>query len=109
MEKAYNKQEKQFINNINKEYNVFKNSILLKKPQEIYSSYGEIYFYECIYEYFQYNENIDSNFINIAYNTKNIIAKLKYLYESKDYLTIHTWSGIDDIIEYYIKYTMSVS
>ena len=102
MEKAYIKQEKEFMDSINKEYNAFKNSMLLKKPQEIYDSYGEIYFYECLYEYFQYNENIDSAFINIAHDTKNIIAKLKYIYESNEYLTIHTWNGINNIIDYYM-------
>ncbi len=101
-EKDYNNRERKFMDSINKEYNAFKNSMLLKEPQEIYDSYGEIYFYECMYEYFQYNENTDSRFINIAYDTKNIIAKLKYIYESKEYFTINTWSGIDNIVDCYI-------
>lgn len=101
-EKNYNNHEKEFMDSINREYNDFKNSMLLKEPYEIYDSYGEIYFYECMYDYFQYNENTDSGFINIACNTKNIIAKLKYVYESKDCLTIHTWSGISNIIDYYM-------
>lgn len=78
--------------------------MLLKKPQEIYNSYGEIYFYECLYEYFQYNENTDIRFIDAVYGTKNIIAELKYVCERKEYLTVHTWSGIDDIIDCYMKY-----
>ena len=101
-EKDYNNREEKFMDSINKEYHAFKNSMLLKEPQEIYSSYGEIYFYECMYEYFQYNENIDSRFINTAYDVKNIIAKLKYIYESKEYFTVHTWSGIDNIIDCYV-------
>lgn len=102
MERDYNKQEKRFMDSINKEYNAFKSSMLLKEPQEIYDSYGEIYFYECLYEYFQYNENIDSAFINIAHDTKNIIAKLKYVYEGNEHLTVHTWNGIDNIINCYM-------
>ena len=70
-EKDYNNHKRKFMDSINKEYHAFKNSMLLKKPQEIYDSYGEIYFYECMYEYFQYNENIDSRFINTAYDVKN--------------------------------------
>ncbi|MCI9080471.1 MAG: hypothetical protein HFH68_16450 [Lachnospiraceae bacterium] len=102
-EKDYNNHKKEFMENINKEYHTFRKSMLLKNPQEIYESYGEIYFYECLYEYFQYNENIDGSFIDLVHDTKNIISKLEYIYEDNEYLTVYTWNGIDNIIDYYMQ------
>lgn len=100
----YRQKEKKFMDNIRNEYSIFKSSMLLKEPREIYNSCNLIYFYECMYEYFQYNENVNSRFINLIYDTKNIISELKYIYDKMEYLTINTWSGIDNVINCYMEH-----
>lgn len=82
--------KREFIVNIESEYSCFKSSILLKTPEEIYDSCNIIRFYECVHEYFQYNKNPDSQFINHMYYNKNIIAELKRIYDKYEYLMIDT-------------------
>ena len=96
--KEYSQIEKEFMDNIKMEYILFKSNMLLKSSREIYDSCSIIYFYECIYEYFQYNENVNNEFINLMHDRKNIIAELKDTYNEFEYLTVNTWDGIADII-----------
>ena len=92
--------QKEFMYNIESEYNLFKSNMLLKTPQEVYNSCNEIRFYECVYEYFQYNENVDSQFISHMHCNKNIISEMQRMYYKNEYLTVDNWDGIDDIINY---------
>lgn len=98
--KDYLQIKQEFMYNIQSEYNLFKSTMLLKTPAEIYDSCNTIHFYECIYEYFQYNENIDREFIKHMYHRKNIISEIQRIYYKSEYLTIDTWEGIDEIISY---------
>ena len=98
--KEYVYKKKEFMYNIESEYNLFKSNMLLKTPEEIYDSCNTIRFYECMYEYFQYNENINSQFISYMHCKKNTISELQHIYYKNEYLTVDTWDGIDDIINY---------
>lgn len=98
--KDYLQIKQEFMYNIQSEYNLFKSTMLLKTPEEIYDNCNTIRFYECIYEYFQYNENIDGEFIKHMYHKKNIISAMQHIYYKNEYLTIDTWEGIDEVISY---------
>ena len=100
--KEYVYKKKEFMYNIESEYNLFKSNMLLKTPEEIYDSYNTISFYECIDEDFQYNENRDSQFISHMHCKKNIISELQRIYYKNEYLTVDTWDGIDDMINFYM-------
>lgn len=99
----YQEIKKQFIYKVEQEYNLFKYFMLSKLPYEIYDACSIIYFYECIHEYFQYNENINKQFILKTYKQDKIISVLKDIYNSYEYLYFNTWCDIDEIINCYMQ------
>lgn len=101
--KEYEEKEIQFLYKIEQKHNIFKYSMLSKTPQEIYDACNEIYFYECMYEYFMYNENISKKFMSCVYNDKDIMQVLKHIYNKYEFLSFDKWCDIDEIINCYMQ------
>lgn len=83
------------------EHELFYYQMLAATPKEIYDNCSMIRFYECIYEYFIYKENIKEEYMLIA-KGDNIIEKLYHIYLKYEHLSCDSWSDIDAILSMYI-------
>lgn len=95
--------KKIFMNVINKEYSIFKYRMLANCPRAIYDSCNIIRFYECVREYFLYNENMDLRIIDVMYGEDNIISLLYHYYMQHEECGVGTWEEIDEMIDMYIN------
>lgn len=87
--------------NLETEHKLFYYRMLAATPREIYDNCSMIRFYECIYEYFIYKENIKEEYMLIA-KEDNIIEKLYDVYLKYEHLCCDSWSDIDSILAIYI-------
>lgn len=83
------------------EYHLFKYKMLSRTELEIYERCTEIYFYECLHEYFLYQEDIDKEFLDKASEMTNIYQELWNLYQKYEHLEISTWEQIEGILKFY--------
>ena len=51
-------EEEQYRENVQKEYQAYKEYILTLSSEQIFDKCAQIYFYNCMYDYFMYNEKI---------------------------------------------------
>ena len=94
--------------NVKIEYSVFKHKMLSSCSRIIYDSCSIIRFYECMHEYFEYNENISSKVIKLLEDKKDLIASLYQFYLKHEELEIGTWDHIDTLLEMYISYNKRI-
>ena len=92
------------ISNIQHEHTLFKSVMLSKSKQTIYDSCNIIRFYECIYEYFKYNEGIDENILCYFSEQKDILSSLYHFYMKHEECAVGTWEEIDEMLDMYIIY-----
>lgn len=89
------------------EHGFFKNRILSGSKKSIYNSCGEIVFYESVYEYFKYNEDIEGRIWTVLYNEvrngNSITDELYRIYLKNEHLQVNTWDDIRELVEVYIE------
>lgn len=94
------------VENIEREFNEFKEKQIALGPERMFENIGKIHFYKEVYTYItEINLNIDLGWRNIkklAANN-NLIALLYDEYLSKENLCIGTWRYIQEIIESFLK------
>lgn len=90
------------LNKIKKEHSKFKYRMLSSCNHNIYDSCNMIRFYECIYEYFKYNDAIDETYIRALIGRTNIIDSLYDYYLNHEYVDVTTFEAIDNLLELYI-------
>ena len=83
------------------EYHLFKYEMLSKTRKEIYERCTEIYFYECLHEYFLYQEDINEEFLEKASKRTSIYRKLWNLYQKYEHLEVGTWEQIEGMLKFY--------
>lgn len=93
-----------FINNLKKEHSLFKYRMLSACSRHIYDSCNKIYFYECMYEYFIYNENVDDNVIAQLSKNEYVLESLYNYYLSNENSEVSRWNLIDEMIDMYINH-----
>ena len=59
-------------------------------------------FYDCLKEYFQYNDDISKNVFDFLLDKKNIIHTLWELYLKYEQFDCSTWEQIDEMLEYWM-------
>ena len=72
--------------------------MLASTAEAVYDACNRIWFYECIYEYFQYAENIEEKFVEACLEEENAIATLWELYVRYEYLKVGTWEDVEEIL-----------
>ena len=64
--------EIELMKRIETEHTIFKYRMLASPAAEVYENCNVIRFYECIYEFFQYAENIEKEYINACLMYENV-------------------------------------
>ena len=95
--------EKEMLEKIRTEHELFMYRILSGTAREIYSSCKRICFYESLAEYFQYNEWISRDFIDASRESNRIINGLWEIYLKYEYLRTDTWEDIGNILKIYVE------
>lgn len=90
------------FSNVELEYNQFKLEMLSRTPREIYDNCNIIRFYENLYEYCIYNEEISEEFAEIIEKKTHIIYDLYQFYLKSENLSIDSWGEIDELIGIYL-------
>ena len=68
----FREKERELWKKIAKEHELFRYKMLASTAEAVYDACNRIWFYECIYEYFQYAENIEEkNFRGAEPETDN--------------------------------------
>lgn len=87
------------IRSVEQEFEMFKYKKLSGSRQSIFDSCNEIRFYSCIYEYFQYSDNIKEEHMRACLNCGgDVIATLYHIYMDTEYLRYSRWEDIGEIL-----------
>lgn len=89
---------KQLTERVRDEYSLFYYSMMEKDKKEIFESCNKIKFYSCVYEYFEWKEDIDKKHVEAL---KNIIHPLEVLWQyylDHEYIRASTWDDIDGLL-----------
>ena len=94
----FREKERELWKKIAKEHELFRYKMLASTAEAVYDACNRIWFYECIYEYFQYAENIEEKFVEACLEEENAIATLWELYVRYEYLKVGTWEDVEEIL-----------
>ncbi len=84
----YSDNERKLFKKVDNEHELFKYKMLSSTPKEIYDNCNIIKFYECIYEYFRYEEIIAEKHIKSCLKCGNVIASLYEVYIEYEFFHI---------------------
>ena len=101
--KQHPKELLEFIRKVEFEHSLFKFKMLSSNTTEVYNECNKIHFYECIYEYVVYSDNLDINFVNSTKHIDNVISVLYQLYLKYENLNVSTWNEIEELIQVYLS------
>lgn len=99
---AKQKDKEELMKKVQTEYTIFKYKMLSDGRKEIYDACAKIFYYECMHEYFEYNEEIPEKFVDAMADTENIMERLYVLYLKNEHLQVDTWKAIEELLEAYI-------
>ena len=91
-----------FLYHVEQEYQLFKMRIQSQLPEDIYNRCNEIRFYECLHEYFVYHDDLNIEFVQVAFMETGILKELWRLYLKLEHLEVSTWEQIEDLFEAYL-------
>ena len=98
--------ERKMLEKINTEHTLFQYKMFSGTAREVYKTCRKICFYECVFEYFQYSEEISTDFVSATEGSDGILAELWKIYLKHEYLRVDTWEEIGIILDVYVsKYT----
>lgn len=92
-------EDEQYQENMQKEYQKYKEHILELSPDQIYERCGEIYFYHCMYDYFMCNEELSDAVVTKMKTSKNLIAECWGVYLKYERLSCDSWKDIDELLK----------
>lgn len=100
--KDHPEKERKMLKKVQTEYELFRCHMLLSPVREVYNSCRIICFYECLYEYFRYCEEISRDFINASAGEEQILSQLWDIYLKNEYLGADTWGEIEGLLNAYV-------
>lgn len=92
-------EDKQYQENVQKEYQKYREHILELSSEQVYERCGEIYFYHCMYDYFMCNEKLSNVVIKEMEENKNLIAECWEIYLKYQELSCSSWMNIDELLK----------
>lgn len=95
---VFSNNKRKLLLKVEAEHELFKYKMLASPVKDVYERCNEIRFYECVYEYFRYCENITEEYMKACLKESEIIAALWRTYIENEYLKIDTWEDIEDLI-----------
>lgn len=90
--------EIELMRRIETEHTIFKYRMLASPVAEVYDNCNVIRFYECIYEFFQYAEDIKKEYTDACLRYEDVIETLYRLYMKREYLRYSRWTDIEEIL-----------
>jgi len=96
-------ENKQYQENVQKEYQKYREHILELPPEQIYERCGEIYFYHCMYDYFMCNEELSNLAVMQMKTTENLIAECWKVYLKYEGLSCGSWEDIDELWKVWLQ------
>lgn len=93
--------KKEILKRIELEHDLFRYRILSGNNQSIYDACIQIRFYECMYEYFYYNEDIAEEYIKLLCGNDWILETLYRVYIKHEFLEVGTWKDISELLAVY--------
>ena len=97
--KNCSEQEEALLCRIEQEHDLFYYRMISESPKVVYEKCGIIKFYECIFEYFLYCENIKPEIIETCLQEDNVLSSLYELYLKHESLRADTWSEIETLLD----------
>lgn len=94
--------ERLLLYHMEQEYQFFKMKMLSQAPDEIYNKCNKIHFYECLHEYFVYQEHLNPEFLQAASMETDILEALWRVYLKLEHLEVNTWEQIENLFEAYL-------
>ena len=94
--------EEQLLKVIGREYELFKYKMLSRSSHEIYDSCNAIRFYECMYEYFLYNEGMEPKYRDKVAVKDGLLEELYAFYLAHEYVSVETWPDIEELLRCYV-------
>lgn len=92
---------------LEREYCDFKVCMLKKSASDVYESCNTVRFYECLHEYFCYNEHIPMSFykkaVKLIYRDYSIMNILFELYIKYEELSLDSWTCISGLIDEFVN------
>ncbi len=95
--------EREVLWRMEREYELFRCQMLSKGAEKVYDRCTEIYFYECLHEYFLYKEEISTEFLETVSKEPEIYRVLWEMYLKYEYLEVGTWENVDEMLRVYCK------
>jgi hypothetical protein len=100
----FSHKETRLIHSIEKEFELFKYKTLSGSRQELFDRCNEIRFYCCIWEYFEYAEEIRKEHMEACLKCgDSVIAALYQVYMDTEYLRCERWEDIMEILEVLVR------
>ena len=96
---TYSSQLRHLRKKVLREHNQYRKHMMFSTIKDVYDNCNEIQFYECISEYFRYNEHIKPEYISACIKYTNVIRHLYELYIKYENLQVNTWEGIDELLD----------
>lgn len=94
--------EEAYRENVQKEYQEYKEYMLTLSPEQIFDKCGQVHFYNCMYDYFMYNERISQIVVAKMKVNKTLIAECWEVYLKQEGLSFSSWSEIDELVKVYL-------
>lgn len=99
----YGEKERIVIRRVEQERQLFKYKMLASPAGEIYDGCNKIWFYECVFEYFQYCSDIEEGYIKACLKEVDIIAALWAVYSQHEYLRVGTWEDVEELLRVLLR------
>ena len=85
---------------VEKEYVRFKRKLIYQSTkEEIWKACGKIHFFECMKEYFELNECIPREYLELAAAEPGLVERAWRLYLREEQLEYRTWVEMDELLE----------
>lgn len=85
---------------VEKEYGRFKKKMVYKSSrEEVWEACAKIHFYLCMKEYFELNDRIPEEYLELAQAEPELIEKAWRTYLADERLEYRTWTEIDRLLE----------
>ena len=96
--KIHEKQEEELIRSLETEHDLFYYRMVSEPSRSVYDQCNIIRFYECVYEYFMYCENIAPDIINACIGNNRLLDVLHALYLKREDLRVDSWEDIEELL-----------
>ena len=87
------------LKRLSQEHELFYYQMISKPPKEIYENCCMIRFYDSLWEYFQYKEELDKEHVHACLKETNILSALYALYLEYEHYNVNTWDEIEELLD----------